>query len=50
VLAPITSILEVGCGSGVQAEMLLKAGIPYHGFDFNEIAVVTNPSGKYVTL
>jgi 2-polyprenyl-3-methyl-5-hydroxy-6-metoxy-1,4-benzoquinol methylase len=38
-LAPITSILEVGCGSGVQAEMLLKAGITYHGFDFNPIAI-----------
>jgi 2-polyprenyl-3-methyl-5-hydroxy-6-metoxy-1,4-benzoquinol methylase len=37
--APIASILEVGCGSGVLAEMLIAAGKSYIGFDFNEIAV-----------
>jgi 2-polyprenyl-3-methyl-5-hydroxy-6-metoxy-1,4-benzoquinol methylase len=39
IMSPITSILEVGCGSGVQAEMLIDANIRYVGFDFNEIAV-----------
>ncbi len=35
-----TAVLEVGCGRGVLAEMLMAAGIPYGGgFDFNSIAV-----------
>ena len=32
-------VLEVGCGSGVLANMLVGAGLSYRGFDFSEIAV-----------
>jgi len=35
----IRNVLEVGCGSGVLAEMLIDSGVSYHGFDFNSIAV-----------
>jgi 2-polyprenyl-3-methyl-5-hydroxy-6-metoxy-1,4-benzoquinol methylase len=35
----INNILEVGCGSGVLAEILIKSGVSYRGFDFNPIAV-----------
>jgi len=35
----IRSVLEVGCGSGVLAEMLIAAGITYAGFDFSAVAV-----------
>src|SRR5271166_5831854 len=33
------SVLEVGCGSGVLAEMLIAAGMAYAGFDFSAVAV-----------
>jgi 2-polyprenyl-3-methyl-5-hydroxy-6-metoxy-1,4-benzoquinol methylase len=33
------SVLEVGCGSGVLAEMLIAAGIAYAGFDFSAVAI-----------
>jgi 2-polyprenyl-3-methyl-5-hydroxy-6-metoxy-1,4-benzoquinol methylase len=33
------SVLEVGCGSGVLAEMLIAAGITYAGFDFSAVAI-----------
>lgn len=39
VQAGVRSVLEVGCGSGVLASMLIEAGIVYSGFDFNRIAV-----------
>lgn len=35
----VRSVLEVGCGSGVLAEMLVNSGVPYTGFDFSPIAV-----------
>jgi 2-polyprenyl-3-methyl-5-hydroxy-6-metoxy-1,4-benzoquinol methylase len=33
------SVLEVGCGSGVLAEMLIDAGVSYAGFDFSSTAI-----------
>jgi 2-polyprenyl-3-methyl-5-hydroxy-6-metoxy-1,4-benzoquinol methylase len=33
------SVLEVGCGSGVLAEMLSAMGLSYTGFDFSSTAV-----------
>jgi peptidoglycan/xylan/chitin deacetylase (PgdA/CDA1 family)/SAM-dependent methyltransferase len=34
------SVLEVGCGSGFLAEMLMqKSGAAYRGFDFSEVAI-----------
>lgn len=39
VMKPIVSVLEVGCGSGVLAELLIRNGMAYRGFDFNRIAV-----------
>lgn len=35
----IKSVLEVGCGSGILAEMLIASGISYTGFDFNRTAI-----------
>lgn len=35
----LSSVLEVGCGSGVLAEMLIEAGVAYTGFDFSSTAV-----------
>ncbi len=32
-------VLEVGCGSGVLAGMLIEAGVSYTGFDFSSTAV-----------
>jgi 2-polyprenyl-3-methyl-5-hydroxy-6-metoxy-1,4-benzoquinol methylase len=32
-------ILEVGCGTGAFAELILKYGYTYKGFDFSEVAV-----------
>jgi 2-polyprenyl-3-methyl-5-hydroxy-6-metoxy-1,4-benzoquinol methylase len=37
--AELGSVLEVGCGSGVFAEMLLDSGLSYAGFDFSPVAV-----------
>lgn len=35
----LSSVLEVGCGRGLMAEMMVRAGISYVGFDFNALAV-----------
>jgi 2-polyprenyl-3-methyl-5-hydroxy-6-metoxy-1,4-benzoquinol methylase len=35
----LASVLEVGCGSGVLAEMLIETGVHYAGFDFSSTAV-----------
>ena len=35
----LRSVLEVGCGSGVLAEMMIAAGLSYAGFDFSLVAV-----------
>jgi 2-polyprenyl-3-methyl-5-hydroxy-6-metoxy-1,4-benzoquinol methylase len=36
----VTSVLEVGCGGGSLAELLLEqGGVGYHGFDFSSVAV-----------
>jgi SAM-dependent methyltransferase len=35
----IRQLLEVGCGSGVLAEMVLRSGIGYRGFDISDIGV-----------
>jgi 2-polyprenyl-3-methyl-5-hydroxy-6-metoxy-1,4-benzoquinol methylase len=35
----ITRLLEVGCGSGVLAEIVLRSGIDYRGFDLSDVAV-----------
>jgi len=47
----VNSVLEVGCGSGVLAEMLLDAGISYSGFDFSPVGVQKaqkrNPQAKH---
>jgi SAM-dependent methyltransferase len=49
--AQVGSVLEVGCGSGVLAQMLIGAGISYSGFDFSEVAVqkarALNPKGRF---
>lgn len=36
---PRLPILEVGAGTGGLAELLLKAGLPYSGFDFSSKAI-----------
>jgi 2-polyprenyl-3-methyl-5-hydroxy-6-metoxy-1,4-benzoquinol methylase len=45
------SVLEVGCGSGVLAEMLIGSGVRYQGFDFSPVAIQKalqrNPEGKF---
>lgn len=45
------SVLEVGCGSGVLAEMLLGAGVQYQGFDISAAAIEKargrNPKGDF---
>ena len=33
------SVLEVGCGGGVMAEMLIANGVSYQGFDFSPAAI-----------
>ncbi len=47
----LSSVLEVGCGSGVLAEMLIADGVCYDGFDFSPIAVGKaqrrNPEGRF---
>ncbi len=35
----LPSVLEVGCGSGVLARILIDGGVSYTGFDFNRTAV-----------
>jgi len=35
----MSPVLEVGCGRGVLAELMIAAEVEYFGFDFNEIAV-----------
>lgn len=45
------SVLEVGCGSGVLAEMLIAAGVRYQGFDISPVAIekarARNPQGQF---
>ena len=47
----LSSVLEVGCGSGVLAEMLIADGVCYDGFDLSPIAVGKaqrrNPEGRF---
>src|SRR5580658_9084067 len=47
----LRSVLEVGCGSGVLAEMLIADGLAYDGFDFSPVAVdkalARNPEGRF---
>ncbi len=47
----LRSVLEVGCGSGVLAEMLIAEGLAYDGFDFSPVAVdkarTRNPEGRF---
>ncbi|HEV2098722.1 MAG TPA: class I SAM-dependent methyltransferase [Stellaceae bacterium] len=47
----IHGVLEVGCGSGVLAQMLIGNGVAYDGFDFSPVAVqkarTRNPSGRF---
>lgn len=35
----LCSVLEVGCGSGVLAELLIGSGVHYQGFDFSLVAI-----------
>jgi SAM-dependent methyltransferase len=37
---PVSTVLEVGCGSGVLGAMLIEAGLAYRGFDFHPLAVL----------
>jgi SAM-dependent methyltransferase len=45
------SVLEVGCGSGVLAKILIESGLSYCGFDFSAVAVqkaqILNPKGRF---
>jgi 2-polyprenyl-3-methyl-5-hydroxy-6-metoxy-1,4-benzoquinol methylase len=47
----VGTVLEVGCGSGVLAELLTGAGIGYCGFDFSQVAIEKarrrNPSARF---
>lgn len=49
--AGIGSVLEVGCGSGVLANMLIDAGMVYAGFDISPIAIrkaqALNAAGRF---
>lgn len=44
-------VLEVGCGSGVLAEMLIADGLSYDGFDFSPVGVENarsrSPQGSF---
>jgi len=44
-------VLEVGCGSGVLAEMLIQGGADYKGFDISSVGIerakIRNPSGAF---
>lgn len=45
------AILEVGCGSGILAEILIAGGVRYGGFDISPVAVAKararNPEGHF---
>jgi SAM-dependent methyltransferase len=47
----LRSVLEVGCGTGVLAEMLINQGLSYTGFDFSPVGVNMaqrrGPGGKF---
>src|SRR4051812_34515935 len=47
----IRNLLEVGCGSGVLAEMVLATGTGYRGFDLSDVGVgkarARNPNGTF---
>ena len=49
--AKFDAVLEVGCGSGVLAEMLIASGVRYHGFDLSPVAIEKarkrNPEGEF---
>lgn len=46
------SVLEVGCGSGVLAAMLIAAGVHYSGFDISPVGIEKarqrNPRGQFM--
>ncbi len=45
------AVLEVGCGSGILAEMVIAQGFRYSGFDFSPVAIAKaerrNPEGRF---
>lgn len=47
----VHSVLEVGCGSGILAEMLIAGGLRYRGFDLSPVAIgkaeKRNPAGMF---
>jgi 2-polyprenyl-3-methyl-5-hydroxy-6-metoxy-1,4-benzoquinol methylase len=49
--AGFATVLEVGCGSGVLAEMLIASGVRYEGFDLSPVAIEKaqkrNPAGRF---
>lgn len=49
--AKFPALLEVGCGSGVLAEMLIATGVRYEGFDISPVAIEKaqkrNPTGRF---
>jgi 2-polyprenyl-3-methyl-5-hydroxy-6-metoxy-1,4-benzoquinol methylase len=49
--AELGTVLEVGCGSGVLAEMLIASGMRYEGFDISPVAIEKarkrNPEGRF---